>query len=116
MSDCMIFKETERIAIGYEYREAEVYPANEAAKSVQCLINFMNKLNFEFEIPIIFEDCNNAISWIVDKKSTTRTRHFDLRLQFVREIVEDHLLKVPYINTNENIADMMTKIVGRNKF
>ena len=96
--------------------EAEVYAANEAAKSVQWLINFMNELNFEYEVPIMYEDCNNAISWIVDKKSTMRTRHFDLRLQFVREMVEDHLLRVQYINTNENIADMMTKIVGRNKY
>jgi len=103
--------------LGYQQTFApEVYAANEAAKSVNWLINFLNELNFEYDVPLMYEDCNNAISWIVEKKSTMRTRHFELRLQFVREMVEDNLLKVQYINTNENIADMMTKIVGKNKY
>jgi hypothetical protein len=77
--------------------EAEVYAANEAAKSINWLMNLLNELNLKYEIPIMHEDNNNAIAWIVDKKSTMRTRHFQLRLQFVREIVEDHLLKVMII-------------------
>jgi hypothetical protein len=93
-----------------------VYAANEAAKSINWLMNLLNELNLKYEIPIMHEDNNNAIAWIVDKKSTMRTRHFQLRLQFVREIVEDHLLKVKYVNTNDNPADMMTKVVGRNKY
>jgi hypothetical protein len=74
-----------------------VYAANEAAKSINWLMNLLNELNLKYEIPIMHEDNNNAIAWIVDKKSTMRTRHFQLRLQFVREIVEDHLLKVMII-------------------
>ena len=64
----------------------------------------------------MYEDCQNAILWIVDKKSTMRTRHFELRLQYVREIVGENLLKVKYINTDENPADMMTKVLGKNKY
>ncbi len=55
-------------------------------------------------------------TWIVDKKTTMRSKHFQLRMQFVRDIVEDNLMKMQYINTDENPADMMTKVVGRNKF
>jgi hypothetical protein len=95
--------------------EAEVYAANEGAKSIAWLLNFLNELKFEYEIPTMYEDCNNAILWINEKKSTMRTRHFHLRLQFVREMVEDNMLKVQYVNTEENIADMMTKVVGKNK-
>jgi hypothetical protein len=66
-------------------------------------------------MPIMHEDCNNAILWINEKRSTMRTRHFHLRLHFIRELVEDNMLKVQYINTSENVADMMTKVIGNNK-
>jgi hypothetical protein len=95
--------------------EAEIFAANEAAKSIAWLLNFMNELNLKYEMPIMHEDCNNAILWINEKRSTMRTRHFHLRLHFIREMVEDNMLKVQYINTSENVADMMTKVIGNNK-
>jgi hypothetical protein len=63
----------------------------------------------------MYEDCNNAILWINERKTTMRTRHFHLRLQLVREMVEDNLLKVQYIGTENNCADMMTKVLRKNK-
>jgi hypothetical protein len=95
--------------------EAEVYAANEAAKSVSWLLNFMNELNLQYEVPVMHEDCNNAILWINEKRSTMRSKHFNLRLHFIRDLVEDNMLKVQYISTDQNAADMMTKVLGKNK-
>jgi hypothetical protein len=95
--------------------EAEVYAANEGSKSISWILNFLDELGFGYETPVMYEDCNNAILWINEKRSTMRTKHFQLRLQFIRDMVEDNMLKVKYVNTEENIADMMTKIVGKNK-
>lgn len=45
-----------------------------------------------------------------------RSRHFLLRLAFIREVYRENLLSIPYINaTEENAAAMMTKIHGRRK-
>jgi hypothetical protein len=95
--------------------EAEVFAANEAAKSVAWLLNLLTELNMDYVMPVMHEDCNNAIIWINEKKNSMRTKHFHLRLQFVREMVENNQLKVQYINTSVNAADLMTKIVGKNK-
>jgi hypothetical protein len=95
--------------------EAEVYAANEGARSIAWLLNFLDELNLKYQIPVMYEDCTNAILWINERKSTMRTRHFQLRLEFIREMVADNLLKVQYINTAENPADMMTKVLGKNK-
>jgi hypothetical protein len=95
--------------------EAEVYAANEAAKSVAWLLNFLNELNFQYEIPVMHEDCNNALLWINEKRSTMRTKHFHLRLHYIRDLVEDNMLKVQYISSVNNSADMMTKVLGKNK-
>ncbi len=65
--------------------EAEVFAANEAAKSMSWLMNFMNELNFKYEMPVMYEDYNNAILWINEKRSTMRTRRFLLRLHFIRD-------------------------------
>jgi hypothetical protein len=95
--------------------EAKVFAANEAAKSVAWLLNLLTELNMDYVMPVMHEDCNNAIIWINEKKNSMRTKHFHLRLQFVREMVENNQLKVQYINTSVNAADLMTKIVGKNK-
>jgi hypothetical protein len=42
----------------------------------------------------MYEDCNSAILWINERNTTMGTRDFHLRLQLVREMVEDNLLKV----------------------
>jgi hypothetical protein len=117
VNDCLLSWYCKKQSIlAQSTEEAEVYAANEATKSIMWLINFLNELNFEYDVPTMYEDCQNAILWIVDKKSTMRTRHFELRLQYVREIVGENLLKVKYINTDENPADMMTKVLGKNKY
>ena len=64
---------------------------------------------------MMYEDCSNAILWIKERKTTMRTRHFDLRLEFVREMIDDNMMKIEYVNTEKNPADMLSKVLGKNK-
>ena len=45
-----------------------------------------------------------------------RTKHIDRRHFFVRELVEDHILRVPYVATAENLADFFTKSLNPVQF
>ena len=38
-----------------------------------------------------------------------RTKHIDRRHFYIRELVEDHRITVPYVRTDENMADFFTK-------
>jgi hypothetical protein len=40
-----------------------------------------------------------------------RTKHIDIHCHFVRDIIEQGLVKVCKINTHDNPADMMTKSI-----
>jgi hypothetical protein len=80
-------KKQSLLAISTE--EAEVFSANEGAKLILWLIKFLNELDIAFDIPMMYDDCSNAILWIKERKATMRTRHFDLRLEFVREMIDD---------------------------
>lgn len=44
-----------------------------------------------------------------------RTKHVDVRLHFVREIISRELVSVENINTKVNPADMLTKVIRVNK-
>ena len=45
-----------------------------------------------------------------------RTKHIDRRHFFVRELVEDKTLEVPFVRTADNIADFFTKWFNANDF
>ena len=47
---------------------------------------------------------------------TERTKHIDVCYHFVRDVIEQGLVKVCKINTHDNHADMMTKPVPIAKF
>ena len=38
-----------------------------------------------------------------------RTKHIARRHFFVREVVEEHAIRVPFVRTHENLADFFTK-------
>jgi hypothetical protein len=54
----------------------------------------------------------------MDKNSSSgiRTRHTDTRYHFVREHVEDGLVKIVFVNSSINDADMFTKNVGKESY
>ena len=51
-----------------------------------------------------------------DNKFHARTKHIDLRHHFIREVVEEEKIKVTYIPTEENIADIFMKALARVKY
>ena len=51
-----------------------------------------------------------AISKNPEKHS--RTKHIEVRYHFIRDAVSDGIVKLQYVNTNQQIADMLTKPVN----
>ncbi len=38
-----------------------MYAANKGARSVARLLNFLDELNLKYELPVMYEDCNNGL-------------------------------------------------------
>jgi hypothetical protein len=38
-----------------------------------------------------------------------RTKHIEIRYHFIRKVVEDGIVKIVYLSTDDMIADIMTK-------
>ena len=69
-------------------------------------------MGIKVKTPIIVRMDNVGAMYIATNPSTnTRTRHIDIRYHFVREHVENGVIQIIFVRTDENTADIFTKNV-----
>jgi hypothetical protein len=61
-------------------------------------------------------DNKSAISLCKNPVLHERSKHIDTRYHFICECVEEKELEVDYIRTEEQLADILTKALGRIRF
>ena len=61
-------------------------------------------------------DNKSAISLAKNPVFHDRSKHIELRYHFIRECVEEGRIYIDYICTNDQLADVLTKALGRLKF
>ena len=64
----------------------------------------------------LFCDNKAATDVAYNPEHHTRMKHVERRHFFVRELVEEHRLRVPYVETDKNLADFFTKALPARKF
>ena len=98
--------------------EAEIVAASEAAKEAVFLDRLCSELGFKRGNDPIQLSCDNkaAIDSSYNPENHSRTKHIDRRHYFIRELVEDGKLVVPYVSSAENLADFFTKPLPPAKF
>lgn len=63
----------------------------------------------------IFCDNQSAIALAESDGYRQRTKHIDIRLHFIRNLIKDGKIRLSYIETNKNVADALTKPVTNQK-
>jgi hypothetical protein len=93
--------------------EAEYVALSEVTTEIVFIAGVLEFLNVEIQYPIeVFVDNLGAIYLSKNATSGGRTKHIDTRYHFVREFVEDGKVKVTFVRTHLNTADVMTKNVS----
>ena len=64
----------------------------------------------------LFCDSQSAIYLSKNSMFHERTKHIDVRLHFVRDIISQWIIKVEKISTLTNPADMLTKAIPFGKY
>jgi hypothetical protein len=62
------------------------------------------------------EDNQGAIFIATTDSSSSRSKHFDIKLHFVREVLQRGAVKLHFCPTDKNIADLLTKAISNIKF
>jgi hypothetical protein len=64
----------------------------------------------------LFADNMSAIELSKNPVHHERSKHIDIRYHFIRECIEDDMVDVEHVCTNGQLADVLTKALGRVKF
>ena len=106
-----------QVSVALSSCEAEIMAASEAAKEALFLSRFLDELGHGSSEPIeMGMDNQAAIAISYNPELHARTKHIDRRHFFIRECVENMQLRVPYVNTIDNLADFFTKPLAKNDF
>jgi len=96
--------------------EAEYAALTQAAKEVIWLQNLLIDLGMSKYAPkIINVDNQGTIALAENPIHHARTKHLDVQLQFVRNSIENGLIKLKYCPTDVMLADIMTKALAKEK-
>lgn len=69
-------------------------------------------LNMETVPPKVFIDNKSAISLSKNPVFHERSKHIDIWYHFIRECVEEGKIDIDYVQTNDQLADTLTKGLG----
>ena len=75
----------------------------------------MGELGKEDDKGTLYSDSQSAIHLAKNSTFHSRTKHIQLKYHFIRSVLEDGELKLEKIHTSQNPADMLTKVVTREK-
>jgi len=75
----------------------------------------MGELGKEHDMGTLYSDSQSAIHLKKNLAFHSRTKHIHLKYHFIRSVFEDGELKLEKIHTSQNPANMLTKVVTREK-
>jgi hypothetical protein len=96
--------------------EAEYMAATQACKEAIWLKRLLAELNVEQDEFVIHCDSQSALHLAKNPAFHSRTKHIDVQYHFVRDVIEDGVVRLQKIHTDVNPADILTKPVTREKF
>ena len=96
--------------------EAEYIWKSFVALKMVSARNLMEELSFEQNASILEGDNQSAITFAENQIVNKRSKHIDMRYHKIRELISKNLIRLVYIQTDNNEADALTKPLGTIKF
>ena len=89
--------------------EAEYIAGAEVCKELLWMANFLEELVLNQERHILCCDSQSAIHL------AKNTKHIQTRYDWVREVVEEKLVALEKVHTDQNGSELLTKILSKSK-
>jgi hypothetical protein len=89
----------------------------EAVKELLWLQYVLKQLDKrDFSGKMLYTDSQSAIALTKNPEHHARTKHVDIQYHFVRESYQNGLVVLKYINTTNQLANSLTKVISPSKF
>jgi ribonuclease HI len=63
----------------------------------------------------VLTDSQSSIKLITNQKFSNRSKHIDTKYHYVKQLADNGDIELKYVQTDLNVADMMTKPLGPQK-
>lgn len=99
-------------SIALSTAEAEYIALTEAAKEAIHLKNLFKDLGAEFGCIVILNDNQAALKLSQNSMVTSKSKHIDLKMHFIRNCIQEGSIEVKYLQTDKMEADLLTKALA----
>ena len=106
--------------------ESEYIALSQATREVIPFVNLLKEISQYMKLSIkpsqmkckLFEDNTSCITIAEGKKFSPRTKHISLKYHWFRSFLSgpNKLLEIQYVNTKEQVADILTKPIDKELF
>ena len=115
--NCVVWSSRRQSTVSVSTTEAEFIAASEATKEAIWLRKLLCDIGRGCVGPTtLLVDNQSAIKLTRNPEFHRRSKHIDVRYQFICEKLRDGLSDTVYVNTNEQYADVLTKALNFEKF
>jgi hypothetical protein len=116
-SGAVSWSSKKQASVALSTTEAEYIAANEATKQSIWLRRIMEDLNIKQVQPtVIYCDNKSAIHLSKNPVLHKRSKHIELCYHYIRGMVEENQVSLDYCSTHEQVADVLTKSLSKEKF
>jgi hypothetical protein len=109
----ILWKSQAQKCVSLSSTKTEYYATSEAAKEIKFIVQVLESIGQNVEKPIIVHMDNVGAIFVAENASATKhTRHIDARYHFVREYIVDGMIRIIFVCSKDNKADIFTKNVS----
>eukprot|EP00253_Pinus_taeda_P022063 PITA_22063 len=116
-SDPICWSGKKQAFIALSSTEAEYRGAVNATIQAIWLQHFLSEIGISVHPPtIIWCDNQSTLKFCRDPVQRQRTKHIEIHMHFIRELIHDGIIDLQYCPSSEQIADIFTKTFTEKKF
>jgi hypothetical protein len=96
--------------VSHSSTEAEIKALDELIKQIQMTRDMLDFLGFPVLNPTkVYMDNRSAITLCETLKTSSKTKHINVRINYIREVINQRVIELHFVSTDENVADILTK-------
>ena len=96
--------------------EAEYIAAGSSCTQLLWMKQMLADYDVGQDVMTLFCDNISAINISKNPVQHSKTKHIEIRHHFIRDLVEEKKIKLEYIHTEKQLADIFTKALDANRF
>lgn len=90
---------------------------SDSVSEIRVILNLLKDFKIRPNKPVnIYEDNSGAIAIAKFGNLTKNSKYIEVHYHFVNECYEKGIIEIVKVESENNVADILTKALGRNKF